>query len=271
MPADYNTLNADGGAYHIITDTLQIGANIDADADGQPNGSATGDDAVGSPDDEDGVTLPATSAASFRCKTITVSAVVSNNTGSDAVLYGFIDWNADGDFGDAGEVVTATVTDGTTAGTVNLVYAMPTDANATELLGARFRLSTDSTLGPDGIAPDGEVEDYMLQVTAAGPAIDVTKYTNGYDADAVTGPNLAVGSTVTWTYIVRNSGNVPVTATVSDDVLGAVTSCDSVTLPAVLQAGQVVTCTVEWQCSQWSVHEHRRGDRNQHLQPDASL
>ena len=31
-------------------------------------------------------------------------------------------------------------------------------------MGARFRLSTQTGLGPDGPAPDGEVEDYLLRV-----------------------------------------------------------------------------------------------------------
>ena len=35
----------------------QLGAAIDSEADGQPNGTATGDDVAGAPDDEDGVTI----------------------------------------------------------------------------------------------------------------------------------------------------------------------------------------------------------------------
>lgn len=37
------------------------------------------------------------------------------------------------------------------------------------------------------------------------PGIDLVKYTNGYDADAVTGPFIPVGSAVTWTYVVRRT------------------------------------------------------------------
>ncbi|MEZ4729911.1 MAG: GEVED domain-containing protein [Caldilineaceae bacterium] len=41
---------------------------------------------------------------------------------------------------------------------------MPANADTTQLLGARFRLSTDTNLGPDGPASDGEVEDYLIAV-----------------------------------------------------------------------------------------------------------
>ena len=42
----------------------------------------------------------------------------------------------------------------------------------------------------------------------AAPAIDIEKLVNGQDADAATGPVLAVGSTATFTYQVTNTGNV---------------------------------------------------------------
>jgi len=56
--------------------------------------------------------------------------------------------------------------------------------------------------------------------TAAFAGINVEKATNAVnplsptaleDADAVTGPLLAIGSSVTWTYLVTNTGNVPLT------------------------------------------------------------
>ena len=54
--------------------------------------------------------------------------------------------------------------------------------------------------------------------SAVTPAIDIEKATNGEDADSPTGPIIAVGGTVTWTYVVTNTGNVALTnVTVSDD------------------------------------------------------
>jgi uncharacterized repeat protein (TIGR01451 family) len=57
------------------------------------------------------------------------------------------------------------------------------------------------------------------------PGIEITKFVNGQDADTPTGPHVAAGSTVTFTYVVTNTGNVPLAnVVVSDDKLGAITS-----------------------------------------------
>src|SRR5205823_5478007 len=70
----------------------------------------------------------------------------------------------------------------------------------------------------------------LLVVAAASdaadaPAIKIVKFVNGQDADCPTGPHVAVGSTVTFTYVVTNPGNVPLAnVVVSDDKLGPITS-----------------------------------------------
>jgi len=54
-------------------------------------------------------------------------------------------------------------------------------------------------------------------------SIDIEKYTNGQDADEAPGPYITVGGTVTWTYVVTNTGDVTLTnLTVTDDVLGQI-------------------------------------------------
>ena len=61
--------------------------------------------------------------------------------------------------------------------------------------------------------------------TLVAPAIKIVKLVNGQDADSPTGPHVAVGSTVTFTYVVTNTGNVPLAnVAVSDDKLGTITS-----------------------------------------------
>src|SRR5207247_1861997 len=42
----------------------------------------------------------------------------------------------------------------------------------------------------------------------ANPGVSIVKKTNGTDNDAGTGPTVNIGSTVTWTYIITNTGNV---------------------------------------------------------------
>jgi hypothetical protein len=57
------------------------------------------------------------------------------------------------------------------------------------------------------------------------PGIQIVKFVNGEDADTAPGPPVAVGSTVTFTYVVTNTGNVPLAnVVVSDDKLGPITS-----------------------------------------------
>src|SRR6185503_3008592 len=74
---------------------------------------------------------------------------------------------------------------------------------------------------------------------AAVPAVAIDKKTNGTDNDTGTGPNVAVGSTVTWTYVVTNTGNVALSSlAVNDDKAGAVT-CPATTLAV----GASLSCT----------------------------
>jgi uncharacterized repeat protein (TIGR01451 family) len=59
------------------------------------------------------------------------------------------------------------------------------------------------------------------------PGVVVRKYTNGFDADAITGPFIKLGDPVTWTYIATNTGNVALSVAAGelrDDVVGAISS-----------------------------------------------
>ena len=71
------------------------------------------------------------------------------------------------------------------------------------------------------------------------PRIALVKKTNGTDNDSGTGPMIAVGSTVTWTYVVTNTGNVELlNVAVTDNKIGAI-SCPT----ATLAVGASMTCT----------------------------
>ena len=68
--------------------------------------------------------------------------------------------------------------------------------------------------------------------------VTIKKYTNGVDADTPTGPVLRVGDLVQWTYVVTNTGNLPIPGwTVVDDIVGTV-GCPRI----VLLPGKPVTC-----------------------------
>ncbi|MCB0065262.1 MAG: choice-of-anchor E domain-containing protein, partial [Caldilineaceae bacterium] len=74
------------------------------------------------------------------------------------------------------------------------------------------------------------------------PAIDLEKLTNGEDADLLPGPLVAAGGMVTWTYIVRNIGEIDLeNLTLLDDREGDVTgSCPQTTLAV----GEMMRCVV---------------------------
>ncbi|MBU1668512.1 carboxypeptidase regulatory-like domain-containing protein [bacterium] len=70
------------------------------------------------------------------------------------------------------------------------------------------------------------------------PKLEIEKSTNGEDADIGTGPSIAFGADVTWTYVVKNVGNVELSdIVVSDDKIGTICSA------ATLEVGESKTCT----------------------------
>src|SRR5205823_11954355 len=71
------------------------------------------------------------------------------------------------------------------------------------------------------------------------PNVAIVKKTNDTNNDAAPGPVVLVGSPVTWSYEVANTGNVTLTGvTVSDSDSSLVVSCPTTTL----QAGSVMIC-----------------------------
>jgi len=139
-----------------------MGSLVDEETDGQPDATAEGDDTADAPDDEDGVTIPVIVAG--KPLTVVVTAV---NTGSQAAtVYGHIDFDGDGAFSGTGETANVSVPANTSSsGSFNLVFNVPLNSAVGSTVGARFRLSTDGGLGPDGPATNGEVEDYLVLVS----------------------------------------------------------------------------------------------------------
>ncbi len=165
---NYQTLNIHSGPSHTATSTtLRLGATVDVEGDGQPNATATGDGA-----DEDGISsMPVFN----RGQAYTIPVSVFNNTGSTARIFGFVDWNNDGDFADAGETLTAVaVSSSASQQTINVTGTTP-GSTVIGTFGARFRLATATTLTSTGTTGDGEVEDYIA--TGACPTITITPST----------------------------------------------------------------------------------------------
>lgn len=168
-PTSYGSALSDGPRHTLGNRLLYLGANPpDGEADGQPSAAASFDDinTVGGVDDEDGVaSFPACSGGSY-----TVPVNATNNSGADGFLVGYMDWNRDGDFLDAGErSTTVTVATGTSGVNQNVTWAaVPSNCGGTSTTYARFRFTTSQTRAESPIdgatlrAPDGEVEDYEI-------------------------------------------------------------------------------------------------------------
>ena len=165
-PISYGTFASEGGPSHLVVDGLFLGNSVDRELDGVPSPKANGDDVVSaaSPGDEDGLIDPEHDLAITFGVAPSVRVSVTNTTGLEATLYGWIDLNGDGSFDNATERASITVPDGTLDGEVTLSFPeVPLGVPGTTF--ARFRLSTDlAAADPTGAASDGEVEDYLVNV-----------------------------------------------------------------------------------------------------------
>ena len=187
---NYRTLLVNDGAYHIITDNIYLGSTVDAESDGQPNETATGDDIEG--DDEDGVKIPTLVIGDSAEFEITV---VGNG-----FLNGWIDFNRDGDWDEVNEhifnavpLITGTHTIGSTI----------TETAIAGTRFARFRYGSEFDLDSFGGAIDGEVEDIMIELKIINACIQdslalVALYNSTDGPNWTNDANWLTGSVTTW-------------------------------------------------------------------------
>jgi hypothetical protein len=74
---------------------------------------------------------------------------------------------------------------------------------------------------------------------AVGPEVQIVKSTNGQDANEAPGPTIVVGSPITWTYVVTNTGAVPLTSVSVLDDRNVTVTCPGTSVAV----GQSMTCT----------------------------
>ncbi|MCC5848416.1 MAG: DUF11 domain-containing protein [Verrucomicrobia bacterium] len=148
------------GARHIVPDpdnpTLYLGEDVNTEPNGQPSPNADADDF------DDGVFVTGIWSEGSNGGSVRVDVV---GTGW---LVGFIDFNIDGDFIDAGELV---LSQAVTTGTYTFSFDVPAGTLVPEdlpldstFLFSRFRILPTEPLIPElafsGEASNGEVEDY---------------------------------------------------------------------------------------------------------------
>ncbi len=141
------------GAFHLIPLTgmpaLLLGSGVTADADGKPSDDADGDT-------DDGVILPTAIAPASPFKaTVTVKG--------NGLLSVWVDQDRDGVFSSAERLISdKELSDGDHDITLH-----PGSSQLDGNLYVRFRLTTSFGIGSSGMAPDGEVEDYVVVVDAS--------------------------------------------------------------------------------------------------------
>ncbi|MBU6342347.1 MAG: MSCRAMM family adhesin SdrC, partial [Bacteroidetes bacterium] len=202
----FSTTMANVGPVHVIIPGLKLGASVDGERDATPNANANGDDNnnTGSADDEDGIVF-ATPLIPGNNATITVTAM--NMTGNNAVLQGWIDWNNNGLL-DANEALTFTnngIVPNNGVNNAPYTFAVPSTAIFNDgMVFARFRLSPTGGLTPNGpdkygasTVPQGEVEDYKLNVGKIGNLVWEDRNFNGIQDAGEPGIN-GVTMTLIW-------------------------------------------------------------------------
>ncbi|MEM7313358.1 MAG: CARDB domain-containing protein, partial [Planctomycetota bacterium] len=159
-PETYPVLLENDGARHRIAtggngEPLLALGDIDYELDGLP-GAADGDNTNGT-DDERGVVFV---TELNRQQQASIDVNVTGEVGG--YLSAWLDVEGDGDWADADDLILHDVFL-TPDATHRVDFRLPTTAVEGETY-MRFRISTQSGLGPAGVAIDGEVEDYLVTI-----------------------------------------------------------------------------------------------------------
>lgn len=176
-----NILNA----YHTQgANLLRLGSSLDVEETHNESTDAFGDDLDGI-DDEDGVTPTYQSSYSRYRARITANGCGDEENG--CYVYGWIDWNNDGDFLDDGEDLISGGYNFYTTGTTYRILSHPDEGTQVPrgYYYLRFRVCTefDDCDTPDGSAVDGEVEDYRFYLNPT--SVDVESFSAGWQGPSV--------------------------------------------------------------------------------------
>lgn len=174
---NYQTQLSDNGARHLASNLLYIGNCVDTDDGDLTNAMADADDTSASNnqtfgscasanDDEDG--LVAVPLLSDNDTSPSLNVTVYNNSGNQATLACWADYNGDGAFDNATERGSVAVASTGVSQTVNVVLPDVPSTAAYDTGGTSYlRCRIASSNGADnayGSAADGEVEDYRLSI-----------------------------------------------------------------------------------------------------------
>lgn len=167
-PGVTTDINADSFALaNLVPPSTRLGSALDSESAAQYSANADGDDLLGT-DDEDAFAAPLGTIAALPGRTYTSPAIACTGPGT---VRGWIDFNRDGDFDDAGEVSTNSPTCSGTS-TVTLNWTVPAGVQTGRSY-MRLRIASNAAqiATPTGSASDGEVEDHVLTLADARIAL----------------------------------------------------------------------------------------------------
>ncbi|MEM7033779.1 MAG: SdrD B-like domain-containing protein, partial [Chloroflexota bacterium] len=246
------------GSYIVKIDTNTLPANVqptfDADGLGSANQSSLTLDAGQTNLDQDFGYQ--TRIASIDIEKSTNDQDADSPTGPALIVGVDVTWKYDvtntGDY----DLVNIIVSDDN-EGQICTIASLPKGASETCMLVGTAQEGQYSNVGsvvgepvdgngqpakhPNGVSvasPTDQDSSHYLGFVPGQASVDIEKYTNNVDADTPTGPEIAVGDPVQWSYEVVNNGNYDlVNVVVTDDVLGQI--CTIASLPQ----GASDTCT----------------------------
>ena len=184
---EYPTLLANDGARHIIGGPYLGSIAPDAETDGQPDADALGDDNNGI-DDEDGITIPPLEIGKTNYITLKINGATGN-----AFVDGWIDYNQNGIWEHPAEHIWCYYGNGAYSIPVTVPSGLSTGTTY-----ARFRINSQGHLLPTGLAADGEVEDYKVELVDTTDPTQTIQYGQ---------PNQ---TTDVWGNMLRIGGNTPI-------------------------------------------------------------
>ena len=202
-PHGYPTTLANDGARHEAVFSIRLGDRLDPEADGKPAILVDGDD-LDADDDDDGILFgtpqifphPVLGPGTQPLPVLSPGpqTLVALNSVS-GYLNAWIDFNRDGDWDDPDEHVVDEVFVGTGPVRPEVPFTVPASLpDGLSVMRVRFTTVADAAGTVTGLAPDGEVEDYLVQLLPGGTAIDYGDAPD--DRDAPRYPTL-LGATLT--------------------------------------------------------------------------
>ncbi|MBP9073314.1 MAG: Ig-like domain-containing protein [Caldilineaceae bacterium] len=164
---NYRTTGADGGPRHVIVPALFLGTQSpDGDSGVLQGPDANGDETNGV-NDEDGISLlPIMTTASGG---VNMLVTAFNATGAPATVACWVDFNRNGDFGDAGERASAVINSSAASQSVNLTFnGFPVPKPGVSYLRCRIASNGAEVAQAVGNASSGEVEDSWVTIVDVG-------------------------------------------------------------------------------------------------------